>query len=588
MASAVITGRNEPHWDKQNAYKRKYTTNPTAHSQLHTRFNPNPNPNYNLQNFSTMSHLQQVNEPLPRAAPSPAIMATSKVPFNWKPNAVDGTDLFHREYVVFNLASYSRSELKDLKKMLSSELDRVQGLLDRIETQDFVPRTSFHAREVIQPPMAPWPQSALAPNASRQHREPVLIGKKSKKHTGQKRPRTIDLGKDLVVEGDKFFVNMMKTCRQILGKIMKKKYGRVFNAPVDVKGLNLYDYHDFIKHPMDLGTVKSRLDKNVYRTPQDFAADVRLTFTNAMTYNPKGQHVHNLAEEYLGIFEEMFKPAYEKYEAEHHKVATIMQQVHQQMNLSQPAPNTKLPPLPVAKKSGSARSHSTLLNQHQSHIHSFSEPVAPLFATPASKSPPQPVVEMPRSARTSKLKVKDPNKRLMTEGERDKLGNELQNLPPENMEHVLQLVKRKFPNLTEEGNEVELDLEIIDNETLWELYRYVISDKESMSKIERSGVTENAAAVLLNKSPEKAPTPEHAKPEINEVDVVEEDVDIGEEIPGENFPPVHIDKDPSSSSGSSSGSDSSSGDSGSSSESDSDEDSVQSPYVEAAKEAPAT
>lgn len=53
--------------------------------------------------------------------------------------------------------------------------------------------------------------------------------------------------------------------------------------------------------------------------------------------------------------------------------------------------------------------------------------------------------------------------------------------------------------------------------------------------------------LLLNKSPEKAPTPEHAKPEINEVDVVEEDVDIGEEIPGENFPPVHIDKDPSSS-----------------------------------------
>ncbi|KAL3378226.1 hypothetical protein AABB24_004246 [Solanum stoloniferum] len=591
MASAVLTGRNEPHWDKPNAYKRKYTTNPTAHSRLHSRFNPNPNPNCNLQKFSTMSHLRQVNDPLPRAAPSPAIMASNNVPFNWKPNAVDdGTDSFHRVYVTFNLASYSRSELKDLKKRLSSDLDRVQGLLDRIETQDFVPRTSFHAREVIQPPMAPPPQSALAPNVSRQHRQPDLVGKKSKKHAGKKRPRTLDLGKDperpVVVEGDKFFVNMMKTCRQILVKIMKKKYGRVFNAPVDVKGLNLYDYHDFIKHPMDLGTVKSRLDKNEYRTPQDFAADVRLTFTNAMTYNPKGQYVHIAAEEYLGIFEEMFKPAYEKYEAEHHKVATIMQ-VNHQKNLSQPAPNAKRPPLPVVKKSGSVRSHSTLLNQHQSHIHSFSAPVAPFFATPASKSPLQPVVEMTRSAKMPKLKAKDPNKRLMTEGERDKLGNELQNLPPENMEHVVQIVKRKFPNLSQDGNEVELDLEIMDNETLWELDRYVISHKEAMSKIERPGVTENAAAVLLNKSPEKAPTPEHAMPEIKKVDVVEEDVDIGEEIPGENFPPVQIDKDPSSSSGSSSGSGSSS-DSGSSSGSDSDEDSVQSPYVEAAQEAPTT
>lgn len=51
-------------------------------------------------------------------------------------------------------------------------------------------------------------------------------------------------------------------------------------------------------------------------------------------------------------------------------------------------------------------------------------------------------------------------------------------------------------------------------------------------------------------------------PIIKKVDIVEEDVDIGEEIPGENFPPVQIDKDgpcvSSGSSSSSSGSDSSS------------------------------
>lgn len=72
---------------------------------------------------------------------------------------------------------------------------------------------------------------------------------------------------------------------------------------------------------------------------------------------------------------------------------------------------------------------------------------------------------------------------------------------------------------------------------------------------------------FVYKSPEKAPTPEHAMPKFKKVDVVEEDVDIGEEIPGENFPPVQIDKDvpcvssgsSSSSGGSSSGSDSSSG-----------------------------
>ncbi|CAN4079864.1 unnamed protein product [Withania somnifera] len=560
---------------------RKYTTNPTAHSQLHSRFNPNLNPNFKLQNVSTLSHLRQVNESLPRAAPSPA---NNNVQFNWKPNAVDDRN----EYVTFNLASYSRSELKDLKKRLISDLGRVRGVLDRIEAQDFVSGTSFHAREVIQPPTAPQLQPSLPPKFSRHQKKPELVGGKSKTTRNEaKRP---------VVEGDKFFVSMMRKCRQILMKIMKKKHGHVFNKPVDVKGMKLHDYYAIIKHPMDLGTVKSRLDRKEYRTPQDFAADVRLTLNNAMTYNPKGQDVHTMAGEYLGLFEEMFKPAYQKYEAEHHKVAAI-RQVNHLKNLSRPAliprPNALHEPLPVARKSHSVRSQSTVLNQHQFQVQSLNAPFAPLSATPAIKSPPQPVItpssaKMPKAK--TKAKTKDPNKRFMTFEEKAKLGDSLQDLPLEKMDQIVQIVKRKTPHLTQEGDEVELDFEIIDNETLWELDRFVSNHKKDMSKMKRQGITEDAAAVQFN----KAPTPEHALPIIKKVDVGEEDVDIGEGTPGESFPPVQIDKDvpcaSSGSSSSSSGSDSSSSDSdsGSSSGSDPNEDSVQSPAVEAAKVAPTT
>ncbi|KAJ8545938.1 hypothetical protein K7X08_018521 [Anisodus acutangulus] len=643
---------------------RKYTTNSTPHSQLHSRFNPNtnPNPNFNLtrqvQNVSALSHLRQVNEPpLPRAAPSPssAPTANNNVPFNWKSNSVDDrNDSFHREYVTFNLASYSRNELKDLKKRLISDLDRVRALLNSVEAQDFVSRTSFHTREVIQPPTAPQRQlnqPALPPNVSRKHHQkPELVGGKSKKLSGQKRSRAIASGKDpkrRPVEGDKFFASMMRRCGQILLKLMNHRYGYVFNTPVDVKGLKLYDYYDIVIHPMDLGTVKLRLDGNEYRTPQDFAADVRLTFNNAMTYNPKGQDVHAMAQVLLGDFEKKFKPAYKKYEAEHSKVATIMQ-VNHQKNLSQPAPipppKALHEPLQVARKSDSVLSHSTLLNA----------PAAPFFAPPAVKSPPQPV-STPSSAKMPKPKANDLNKRHMTHEEKVELGANLQNLPPEKMDHIVQIVKRRTPNLTQEGDEIELDFEILDNETLWELDKFVSYHKKAMSKMKRRGVTEDAAAGQLNKSPEKAPTPEYAmaknkkvdireedvdiveeiskpeyampknkkvdigeedvdiieeiskpkhampknKVEVGEEDVMpknkkvevgEEDVDIGEEIPGENFPPVQIEKDApcvsSGSSSSSSGSDSSSSDSGSSG-SDSDEDSVQSPYVEA-KGAPTT
>lgn len=38
--------------------------------------------------------------------------------------------------------------------------------------------------------------------------------------------------------------------------------------------------------PMDLGTIKSKLLKNVYIVVDEFAADLWLNFTNAMRYNP--------------------------------------------------------------------------------------------------------------------------------------------------------------------------------------------------------------------------------------------------------------------------------------------------------------
>ena len=35
-------------------------------------------------------------------------------------------------------------------------------------------------------------------------------------------------------------------------------------TPVDANKLNIPDYHKIIKHPMDFGTIKKRLDNNYY------------------------------------------------------------------------------------------------------------------------------------------------------------------------------------------------------------------------------------------------------------------------------------------------------------------------------------
>jgi E1A/CREB-binding protein len=48
---------------------------------------------------------------------------------------------------------------------------------------------------------------------------------------------------------------------------------------------------------MDLGTIRKRLENGCYHSLEDFEADCNLTFDNAMTYNPEGSVVYNMASE---------------------------------------------------------------------------------------------------------------------------------------------------------------------------------------------------------------------------------------------------------------------------------------------------
>ena len=62
-------------------------------------------------------------------------------------------------------------------------------------------------------------------------------------------------------------------------------YAWPFYQPVDVKALNLHDYHEVIKKPMDLSTIQKNFDNNIYKTKDEFAADVRLIFENCFAVN---------------------------------------------------------------------------------------------------------------------------------------------------------------------------------------------------------------------------------------------------------------------------------------------------------------
>ncbi|CAM9178348.1 unnamed protein product [Ectocarpus fasciculatus] len=75
---------------------------------------------------------------------------------------------------------------------------------------------------------------------------------------------------------------------KLINSLLGSADSEAFREPVDWRGLGLHDYPSLIKRPMDLGTVKLRLERGAYPTAEACAADVRLIWDNCRTYNTGG------------------------------------------------------------------------------------------------------------------------------------------------------------------------------------------------------------------------------------------------------------------------------------------------------------
>lgn len=105
-----------------------------------------------------------------------------------------------------------------------------------------------------------------------------------------------------------------ENCRSLINVLLNDIYAAPFSEPVDPEKLGLPDYFDIIKSPMDLGTIKTNVEKCLYTDLEDFYEDVRLVFSNAILYNGEKSSVGSMAKTLLGIFEKELKSNSKKAE----------------------------------------------------------------------------------------------------------------------------------------------------------------------------------------------------------------------------------------------------------------------------------
>ncbi|NXA03221.1 BRD3 protein, partial [Sapayoa aenigma] len=324
----------------------------------------------------------------------------------------------------------------------------------------------------------------------------------------------------------------LKYCDSILKEMLSKKhaaYAWPFYKPVDAEALELHDYHDIIKHPMDLSTVKKKMDSREYQDAQGFAADIRLMFSNCYKYNPPDHEVVAMARKLQDVFEMRFAkmpdepaeapppppptaPVVSKSTESSHsseesssdsdssdseeeratRLAELQEQlkaVHEQLAALSQAPVNK--PKKKKEKKEKEKKKKDKEKEKEKHKVKTEEEKKPKVAQPPKQTQQKKApAKKANSTTTANRQPKKGGKQAsatydsdeeeeglpMTYDEKRQLSLDINRLPGEKLGRVVHIIQSREPSLRDSNpDEIEIDFETLKPTTLRELERYVKS-----------------------------------------------------------------------------------------------------------------
>eukprot|EP00656_Telonema_subtile_P002917 TRINITY_DN1133_c0_g1_i3.p1 TRINITY_DN1133_c0_g1~~TRINITY_DN1133_c0_g1_i3.p1 ORF type:complete len:248 (+),score=56.46 TRINITY_DN1133_c0_g1_i3:586-1329(+) len=104
-------------------------------------------------------------------------------------------------------------------------------------------------------------------------------------------------------------------CSVLLSELKTMPEAVFFLAPVDWRAMNLPDYPQIVKEPMDLFTVGQKL-REVYTCPHDFVVDCRLIWKNALAYNRPDSAAAKMAKKMSDSFRTKFLRSFQPDESD--------------------------------------------------------------------------------------------------------------------------------------------------------------------------------------------------------------------------------------------------------------------------------
>jgi len=269
--------------------------------------------------------------------------------------------------------------------------------------------------------------------------------------------------------------------------------------PVDHVLLKIPDYPIVIKHPMDLGTIKTKLENGQYSSPRDFEHDVNLVFRNATVYNKPGNVVHDMCKVLQKVFDRLFLPvkkAMLKREPKPKPVPVPKPKPAPKPakkaapKKRQPKPGRKFAPRKKKEPAGKKRTAAPSVPRRRPRprIRSRAEgaEIAELRKELAAikEWQLQQMSQKPKPKAKPKPKKRAPPKsKTLTEAEKRALGTQIKMLPGEKLTRVLKIISEKMPISHNNGqSEIVIDMEALDTDTLRALQKYVRQQSSARNK----------------------------------------------------------------------------------------------------------
>ncbi|KAI8816398.1 Bromodomain-containing protein [Fimicolochytrium jonesii] len=307
----------------------------------------------------------------------------------------------------------------------------------------------------------------------------------------------------------------LKFCSEVLKELTKKTHNPhnwPFLQPVDPIALNIPHYPTIIKHPMDLSTMRKKLDGGEYASADEFEADMKLMLNNCYTFNPPGTDVHTSAQHLHEVFNRKWaekgaavaqaprsdkRPA-AKAKAKRQSVAQVQHEHEGEESSDEEDDDNTAKQLSLLNNQLQAiTAQMAILQEKQSRknakkkastssLPTTTSSTAPkkqksksLSVPPQKKNPKKP--PRPRAPKGSKAEENLP---AMTYEQKEELSVLVGELSADEIDIVMGIIRAgsDLPESANLGGEVELDIELLSKSTLWKLYNFVTKKKTPTKK----------------------------------------------------------------------------------------------------------